>query len=116
METFWEKLKNWLKKASIPKEGIDYEFFDFPETDLTGIKLLRGKYADVIYYYKGASFSDSEGYPKMSFSFELYQTGKLSQDDLLNDEKFDIIVGDILVELMVNNETIADGIEKSDSV
>lgn len=108
METFWEKLKSWLKKPNIPKEGIDYEFYDFPDSDLTGIHLLRGVYRGVIYYYMGARFSEDEGYPKLFFEYEVYQTGKLTREQLTADKKFDILIGDILTELMVNNAARAD--------
>lgn len=115
MVTFWEKLKNWLKKPKPPKEGVDFEFFDFPDSDLTGIHLLKGEYRGVIYYYKMASFSEAEGYPKLTFSYEIYQTGKLTHTELITDQNFDKLIGEILTELLVNNEkTRTDDIEESD--
>lgn len=113
METFWEKLKNWLKKPKIPKEGIDYEFYDFPDSDLTGIHLLRGVYRGVIYFYMGARFSEDDGYPRLFFEYEICQTGNLTREELTSDKKFDILIGDILTELMVNNAARADNPKKS---
>lgn len=115
MVAFLEKLKTWLKKRKTPKEGVDYEFYHFPETDLTGIHLLRGEYRGVIYYYKGAKFSEDDGYPKLSFEYEIYQTGEQTHTELITDKNFDILLGDILTEILVNNETRADNPEKPDS-
>ena len=114
MVTFWEKLQNWLKKPKTPKEGVDFEFFDFPDSDLTGIHLLKDEYLGVIYYYKMASFSEVEGTPKLSFSYEIFQTDKLTHTELTTDAVFDKLVGDILIEIMVTNETGTNDTEKSD--
>lgn len=114
MVTFWEKLTNWLKKPKTPKEGVDFEFFDFPDSRLTGIHLLRGEYRGVIYYYKIASFSMIEETPKLSYSYEIFQTGKLTHTELITDVVFDKLVGDILIEILVTNETGTNDTEESD--
>lgn len=112
MAAFWEKIKNCLKKPKTPKEGIDFSFFDFPDSDLTGIRLLRGEYQDVIYYYRGVRFSEDTC--KLSFEYDIYQTGKLMHTELTTDKKFDKLVGDILTEILVNNEqTRADDTKES---
>lgn len=114
MVAFLEKLIQRLKKPKTPKEGVDYELYHFEETDLSGIHLIKGEYRGVIYYYKGAKFSEDEGYPKLSFKYEIYQTGNKTHAELINDAKFDKLMGDILIELLVNNETRADDLKKSD--
>ena len=114
MVAFLEKLIQSLKKPKTPKEGIDYELYHFEDSDLTGIHLLKGEYSGIIYYYKGARFSEDDGYPKLSFGYEIYQSGKLTVDQLHVDKKFDKLIGDILTELLVNNETRADNPKKSD--
>jgi hypothetical protein len=113
-EILWEKLKNLFRKNKTPKEGVDYKFHHFENTDLSGIHLLRGEYRDVIYYYVYAKFSESDGYPKLSYNYEIFKTGNLTQEQLIADEKFAILVGDILTELLVNNETRADNTEEPD--
>lgn len=103
--------QNWYKKrkekkllAKLPKEGIDYEMYLFEETNLSGIRLLKGKYQGIIYFYRGVKFSDLDS-PRLSFEYEIYQTGNITHSELINDEKFVKLMGDILTELLVNNET-----------
>jgi hypothetical protein len=95
--------KFWKNKE--PKEGIDYEFYDFPDSDLTGIHLLKGKYSGIIYFYTTVKFSEEDNIPKLSYNYELYQTNNISENELTIDKNFDILVGDILTTILVNNET-----------
>ena len=50
MEVLWEKMQFW-KKPKMFKEKVDYVYVDFDNTDITGISLLKGEFAGVIYHY-----------------------------------------------------------------
>jgi hypothetical protein len=62
----------------------------------------------------GARFSEDEGYPKLFFEYEIYQTGIQTREQLTSDKKFVILIGDILTELMVNNAAGTNNSKKSD--
>jgi hypothetical protein len=104
METLWEKLLFWKKKPTLPKEGVDYVLYDFSTSSLTGIHLISGVYQDVIYYYETAKFIEEGDYAVLKFTYQITNTGKYTEEQLQNDSKFVTMMGDILTDLMENNE------------
>jgi len=121
METFWEKIqfwKNWMKPKT-PKEGVDYEFYNITNSDLTGIRLLKGSYRGVTYYYGVVKLIEQGMLANLKFEFKVIDSGTHDEDSLQSDEKFVTILGDILTELIIsekatNEQTGTDNTEKFD--
>lgn len=114
METLWEKLLFW-KKPKKPKLGIDYEFYYIEESDYTGIKLINGKYSGVTYYYGTVSFEELQGFLNLKFEYKLINCGNFTEQDLNSDSKFVIIIGDILREILLEEEAKYESYRKNDT-
>lgn len=103
------------------KEGVDYNFV-IPESEDTtiGIKLLTGKYSDVVYQYGKVKFEEEKtGDIYLKFVYNIIESPL--NDDLLN-EDFKNYIGDILVDIISQNldkgmldEAGTDYTEESDS-
>ena len=86
------------------KEGIDYKFVDFKDSDLTGIGLLTGNYKGVLYHYQKARVVQEGELAKLQFGFTIVHPGEHVIDDLTKDEELHTIMGDILTELIMTNK------------
>lgn len=114
MEALWQKLQFW-KKQKTPKEGVDYKLYNFPDSDVTGVHLLKGEYRNVIYCYGKVKFIE-EGYlARLSFSFEIIEPGEYDIETLKNDEKFVTIMGDILSHLILTEPVYNESIRTNDT-
>lgn len=116
METLWEKLLFW-KKQKMLKEGVDYHFFDFKDSEISGIELLMDKYRGVIYHYQKARVVEEEGFAKLQFGYTIVHSGEHNIDDLTKDENLHTIMGDILtiiLETQANEQTRTDDNQKFD--
>jgi len=105
------------KKKKVPKEGEDYKFIDFTNSDLTGIMVLKGEYAGVVYHYGKVRVKEQGEFATLEFGFTLVNSGKHDIDLLQKDEEFVTIMGDILSEILTksDNEPIrTNHIEESD--
>lgn len=99
MKKLIEKLQNLLKKS--PKLGKDYEydFLSHRKNDVATIKLLKGKYKNVIYSYYKVEIADKEnenGSLNMTFEYHVHDKAGLKDTDLIENTKFQKIIGDIL--------------------
>jgi hypothetical protein len=100
METLWEMLQFWKKPKKLNLDE-DFQFHDFPETDLTGIRILKGPYAGVLYYYTNASVEESGHLATLKFGFMIVESANHSKNDLEKDENYVIMLGDILSEIIL---------------
>ena len=110
METLWEKLLFW-KKQKMLKEGVDYHFFDFKDSDITGIELLMEEYKGVIYHYQKARVLEEGEFARLQFGYTIVHPGEHDIDGLTNDENLHTIMGDILTTLLetqANEQTRTD--------
>ena len=107
MGTLWEKLLFW-KKQKMLEEGVDYHFFDFKDSDISGIELLMDKYKGVIYHYQKARVVEEEGFAKLQFGYTIVHSGEHDIDDLTEDDNLHTIMGDILTTILATqaNEQI----------
>ena len=94
MIQFWKK----PKKLILDK---DFKFIDFPETDLTGIELLKEPYENVVYYYTNANISEQGYLATLKFGYMIVNPGKHGQLSLEKDENFVTMIGDILSEIIL---------------
>jgi hypothetical protein len=106
-------------KPKTPKEGVDYEFYNITNSDLTGIRLLKGSYRGVTYYYGVVKLIEQGMLANLKFEFKVIDSGTHDEDSLQSDEKFVTILGDILTELIIsekatNEQTGTDNTEKFD--
>lgn len=113
MVALWEMI-SFQKKPKKLKLDLDYELYNYPDSDLTGVRLLRGEYQNVIYYYGKVKFSELGEVGQLSFGFQVTDSGNHNYDLLQNDEKFVTIMGDILREILINEQTRTQHPEESD--
>ena len=115
MEVFWKILQFFknLKKQKTPKIGVDYEFYHIEESTLTGIRLLKGKFRGVAYYYGVVKVVEEMQIAKLSFEFRILESGNHTDEGLQSSAEFVTIIGDILSELLITeqakNEQIGNG-------
>ena len=93
-----------FQKKKTFKENVDYVFYDLEEFGPTAIKILRGKFKDVIYYYRGASISEEGALARLKFGYNIISTGNLSEEFLTNSEEFNTLMGDLLSELIIKED------------
>ncbi len=101
METLWEKLLFW-KKQKMLKEAVDYHFFDFKDSDISGIELLMKEYRGVIYHYQKARVLEEGEFARLQFGYTIVHPGEHDIDDLTKDENLHTIMGDILTTILAN--------------
>lgn len=87
------------------KEGIDYQFIDFNDSELTGIGLLIDGYKGVLYHYHKARVVEEGEIARLQFGYTIVNPGEHDIDTLTNDEKFHTIMGDILSEILLTKQT-----------
>jgi hypothetical protein len=98
----------FAKKKKVPKEGEDYKFIDFTNSDITGIMVLKGDYAGVVYHYGKVRVKEQGEFATLEFGYTIVNPGKHDIDLLQNDDNFVTIMGDVLSEILTKqaNETI----------
>ena len=118
MEAFWkllQDLKNLITpKKKPPKNGVNYEFYHIENSTLTGIRLLKGKFSGVAYYYGVVKMMEDFGVAKLSFEFKIMECGKHSEESLHKSDEFVTMIGDILTELIITEQAKNEQIGDSD--
>ncbi len=99
MAALWEKIQFWKR----PKK-VEYRLQNSPLEDDTWIEITSGKYAGVIFSYGYVKIDHEIGIPKLCFSYNVIDFGNFETSDLFNNEEFVIIMGDILTEIIIENE------------
>jgi hypothetical protein len=84
------------------KEGVDYHFFDFKDSDITGIELLMKEFKGVIYHYQKARVLEEGEFARLQFGYTIVHPGEHDIDDLTKDENLHTIMGDILTTILAN--------------
>ena len=100
----------WKKKSVKYKEEIDYQFIQSDDDQMTGIGILKGKYAGVLYRYGKARVIEEGEFARLYFDYTIEHTPTFSVHDLTIDQEFHTMIGDILTEILLtqSNETIRD--------
>jgi len=110
MVAFWKKIKFWKK----PKK-IEYRFQQSPWDDATWVEITSGDYAGVIFSYGLVKLNQDSYLPQLSFDYSVLASGKHTIDSLTGNEDFVTIMGDILTEIIIENESIrTNNTEESD--
>lgn len=105
METLWALLNPWKKPKKF-KVDQDFRFYDFEESDLTGIEILTGKYAGILYYYTGAGITEEGLGARLKFGYQIVKPGQHDRKLLEDDADFVTIIGDILTEIILTETQI----------
>jgi hypothetical protein len=84
------------------KEAVDYHFFDFKDSDISGIELLMKEYRGVIYHYQKARVLEEGEFARLQFGYTIVHPGEHDIDDLTKDENLHTIMGDILTTILAN--------------
>lgn len=105
METLWAKIVKKLKPKKF-EIGRDYQFYNFSDTNLTGIILRSGDYAGVLYYYTYAGINEEGMGARLKFGYQVVNPGKFTREQLESDDKFVTLMGDILTELILTETEI----------
>jgi hypothetical protein len=108
MATLWDQLKSWLwkKKPSSYKIDVDFNLNEIEDSDLNSINILKGAYAGVSYYYTKAGIVEEGHFARLKFGYMIIDPGQYTSKSLETDEKFVIMLGDILTELLMMEEKI----------
>jgi predicted choloylglycine hydrolase len=103
--TLWDKILKKFKSKKF-KIGEDFQFYNFADTNLTGIVLRKGEYAGVVYYYTYAGLNEEGLGARLKFGYQIVQAGEFNRYLLEKDEKFVTLMGDILTELILTETEI----------
>jgi hypothetical protein len=92
------------------KVDIDYQFIPSDDEQITGIGILKGKYAGVLYHYGKAKVIEEGEFARLYFDYTIEHTPTFSVHDLTIDQEFHTMIGDILTEILMKqtNETTRD--------
>jgi hypothetical protein len=96
------------------EEGVDYQFIDFTNSDITGIAIIKGKYEKVVYHYNKARVVEEGALAKLQFGFTIVSPGNHDIDSLTNDEEFVTLMGDILTQILTTQESINESLRIND--
>lgn len=99
MVAFLKKLQFWktVKKT-------EYRFQQSPYDDATWVEITSGEYSGVVHSYGQVKFSEEYGMPKLSFGYTIISSGKYDVEALQSDQNFVTLIGDILTEIIIENE------------
>lgn len=91
-----------------PRINIDYEIASDKQLNpnVATIRLLKGKYAGVLYNYREVNVGEKEnedGTMNLNFDFEIVDSNGLKNSSFLNNKKFQKIIGDILTTLVIES-------------
>lgn len=98
MEALWEAI--FPAKKNLPK----YRFKQSPHDNATWVEITTGKYTGVVLSYGMVRFAMEFNIPKLNFSYNILYSGEHDRDLLQNDQEFVTIMGDILSEIIIENE------------
>lgn len=101
MEILWEKIQFW-KKPKMLKEGKDFVFLTFKDSDITGIEIIDGAYKGVVYHYHKVRVLEEGEVARLQFGYTIVSPGEYDIDVLNSDEEFVTIMGDILTQLIMS--------------
>ena len=99
----------------MPKHNIDYVLIDSDDRKITGIGVKTGKYAGVLYHYGKAQVKEEGEFARLQFSYTVVSSPTIPIDDLMTDEEFHKLIGDILTDILMSHENRYEEIRNDDS-
>jgi hypothetical protein len=86
----------------MPKEGKDFIFIPFKDSDITGIQIIDGNYKGVVYHYHKVRVKEEGALARLQFGYTIVSPGEHDIDVLNSDEEFVTIMGDILTQILLS--------------
>ena len=85
--------------------SMDYKFVESDQVDFYGVKLLTGKWKDVLYIYGKVSIKESPelDLATLTFTYNIQESAQYEPDDLINDPEFKDYLGAVLEHIMKNS-------------
>jgi hypothetical protein len=80
----------------------DYKLVESDDGKVTGVGILKGVYAGVLYHYGQAQIREEEDHARVVFDYTIVNPGSHDIDDLTKDTEFHTIIGDILTEILLS--------------
>ncbi len=68
---------------------------------MTGIRILKGPYAGVLYYYTNAAVEEQGYLATLKFGYMIVDSANYAKNELEKDEKCVTMLGDILSEIIL---------------
>jgi len=86
-------------------DNADYSFVESDNVEFYGIKLLTGKWKNVLYVYGKVSVRESPELDQatISFTYNIQEASNFEEDDLINDPEFKNYIGEVLQHIMEDN-------------
>jgi len=83
----------------------DYKFVESNEVEFYGIKLLTGKWKDVLYIYGKVKITEQPelDLATLGFTYNIQESGEWEPDDLINDPEFKDYLGAVLQHILENS-------------
>jgi hypothetical protein len=89
------------KKPKLPIEGVDYELYGLPnDTETTVVRLIKGKFKGVTYYYTDIKIIEQEASARLGFDLVFLSGAFQDREALKANPIFIKQVGDILSEIL----------------
>ena len=82
----------------------DFQLVQSDDGKITGIGILKGKYAGVLYHYGRAKIVEEGEVARMVFDYTLINTGSFTLHELQTDEEFHTMIGDILTLILMESD------------
>jgi hypothetical protein len=87
-----------------PQHNIDYVLIDSDDGKKTGIGIKTGKFKGVLYHYGKARITEEEYQARMTFSYTIVSSPFIPIDELIENEEFHTLIGDILTDILMSQE------------
>jgi hypothetical protein len=97
MKKLLKNILNWITRNDYPRSLYVLEESDLHPEHFV-IKLVRGKYAGVSYWYTNACISEENTHVKLSYGYTLYDNA--NHVGLNENPEFNHLLGDILVNII----------------
>ena len=87
----------------------DYQLVESNNIEFYGVKLLTGKWKDVVYIYGKVSIKESPelDIATLAFTYDIQDAGQFEEDELIGDINFRNYIGGILQNIM--EESLEEG-------
>ena len=82
--------------------SADYQLVESNDVELYGVKLLTGKWKDVVYIYGQVKIKESPelDIATLAFTYDIQESGQFEEDELIGDIDFRNYIGGILQNIM----------------
>ena len=91
----------WKKRQMKYKHNEDFQLIQSDDNKITGIGILKGKYAGVLYHYGKAKVIEEGEFARLTFDYTIIHTPTFTVHELQTDEEFHTMIGDILTEILM---------------